>query len=193
MSEPDPSKPVITEREVSFHVAIAGLEARDAAAAQGGPTHAVRALVQAAQAQDGSPPAGKRQLRGQPMRADDLLVCLCFMLYQRAFGADPRNELARQGGGSNPEQMTAIAALGLIYCQATEAWDLLDRAADPDASEDVREGWKRDFRRVALDFAGAFTAEDIMAVGAHVIDLARLAAQHLAEDEPGNARRPGVP
>lgn len=195
-----PTKPVISEREASFHVATAGIEARRAAMEAGAAPHALRALVHASRAQDGGPPAvppGSRKLRSQVMRGDDLHVCLCFMLYQRVFGVDPRNVLAGLGQdhhtGTGPEQMTAIAALAFIYCQTLDAWDLLDRAADPESPDDVREGWKRDFRRLALDFAGPFTAADIEAVGAHVIDLARLAAQNLAEAEPGNARTPAAP
>jgi len=90
--------------------------------------------------------------------------------------------------------MEAIAALAFIYCQTDTAWDLLDRAADVEAPEETREAWKRDFRRLALDFAGTFTAAEIETVGAHVIDLARLAAQpDNAEDPPGNAQPPVAP
>lgn len=200
MSESTPppadTRPPLTEREASFHVATAGVAAREAAAAAGAPPHAVRALVHAARAQDLPPIArpGSRKLRGQVLRGEDLLVSLCFMLHQRAFGADPRNVLASQTGGTSPEQMAAIAALAFIYAQTDEAWDLLDRAADPDATEDVSEGWKRDFRRCALDFAGDFTAAEIELVGAHVIDLARLSAgESYAEDDPGNVPPPAAP
>ncbi len=206
---PDTRQP-LTEREASFHLATAGIAAREAAAAAGAPPQAVRALVHAARAQDLPPIArpGSRLLRGQVLRGEDLLVSLCFMLHLRVFGADPRNVLAGvqhpassiqhpassiQHPGTSPEQMEAIAVLAFLYAQTDEAWDLLDRAADPDASDDVREGWKRDFRRVALDFAGSFTAADIATIGAHVIDLARLSAgETYAEDEPGNVPPPAA-
>lgn len=206
-AEATADKPPLSERDASFHVAVAGIDAREAAAASGAPPQAVRALVAAARAQDLSPIArpGSRQLRGQVLRGDDLLVSLCFMLYQRAFGTDPRHILAglqevrsvqgqvfqHRSDSASPEKLAAIASLAFLYAQTDEAWDLLDRAADPEATDDVREGWKRDFRRCALDFAGNFTAADIELVGTHVIDLARLAAgETFTEDGPGNAPPP---
>lgn len=201
-SPPPADRPPLSERDASFQVALAGIEARQAAAEAGASPRTLRALTRAAQAQAQAlppiAPPGSRKLRGLVMRGEDLLVSLCLMLCGQVLGRDPRNTLAQAGRsgspGTTPDTMEAIAALAFIYCQTDTAWDLLDRAADVEAPEETREAWKRDFRRLALDFAGTFTAAEIETVGAHVIDLARLAAQpDNAEDPPGNAQPPVAP
>jgi len=189
MSNLDTSKPVLTEREASYHEARAGIAAREAAASSGGDPAALRSLVSAA-ALDAVVTAsrcGQRTLCGCPLRADDLLVTLCLGLYAQVFGADPRTQLAK---GEGAARLEAIAVLAFIFAQAEQAWDLLDRAADATSTADVRAGWARDFRREALAFAGGFGEPEITALGEHLVELARGTSQ--TEDEPGNAPRPAA-
>jgi len=192
MSEANP--PPITPRELSYHEALAGQQARETAAASGGDPAALRALVHASHDGSAGTPArlGRRTLAGLDLREDDLLVTLCFILYGQVFGDDPRRTLAQSHGQpSSQSQMQAIAALAYIFTQPDSAWDVLDRAADADTPADERSGWKRDFRRLSLEFAGGFGEHEIAILGQHLVALARRAQRgDGAEDDAGNALRP---
>jgi hypothetical protein len=184
MSDLTSPPPSITPRDLSYHEAQAGIAAREAAAAAGGDPSQLRALVGAAQAEEAGRPmialgnAGLRFLKNLPLRGDDLLVSLCFLLHAKVFGADPRQQLAIAAGGKETVdqgilQRRAIAALALIFTQPDTAYDLLDRAADPDVPKDDAAGWARDFQRSSIEFAGTFTAAEIQTLGEHVIEQAR--------------------
>jgi len=177
--------PPITERDLSFHEAQAGIAAREAAAAAGGDVTQLRALVGAAQAADTGTATGAPKLKGHALRGDDLLVSLCFMLYAKVFGEDPRTQVAAGMDEPTIPSLKAIAALALIFTQTDTAYDLLDRAADVELSKDDAAGWARDFTRSAADFAGDFGPAEIGLIGRHIVTLARRVSA--GEDEPGKS------
>lgn len=169
--------PTITEREISYHEALAGIEAREAAQSQGGDAAALRALVHAASA---SPTPGTLRpapcLKGLPLRDDDLLVTLCFGLHAQAFGADPRSQWAHE---RTDIRMEAIAVLGYLFTHAEDAFTLLDQAVN--GPQDQRETFKQTFRRAAIvDFGASFTAAEIETLTKHLLKLAGFSQ---AEDE----------
>lgn len=189
MSNPEvPDKPTITPRDLSWHEALAGIDAREAAAASGGDAAQLRALVGAAAAEASTAAprltVGMPMLNDLPLRGDDLLVSMCLMLYVQVFGKDPCAVIVAAKDGGSIETLQAFAALALIFTQPDTAWDLLDHAADPDLSKEDVAGWKRAFRRAATDFAGTFGAAEIEIIGAHVIRLARRRSTS-EEDAPG--------
>jgi hypothetical protein len=190
--------PPITERELSYHEALAGAKARETAASSGGDPAALRAVVAAASATSHVSllTSHAPQVSGFPLREDDLLVTLACLHYAKAFGADPRTQLARTHLAElTPEleaqRITALAALGFIFTQPDAAWDILDRAVDAETSDEDRSGWRRDFRRASMEFAGTFTPADVDTLAAHLVRLARR-QRGLAEDDAGNAPRPAA-
>jgi hypothetical protein len=190
-------RPQITERDLDYNVAIAGAEAKDAAAQQGGDPAALRSLVGAAKAEETTVPHGRVQpaFRGQLLRQDDLAVTMCLDLHGRVFGVDLRQHVAAfmaaagkgQPDANSAESMQALADLAFIFCHALEAWEELDIASDPDADDDDRRYAKKQFRRRALEFAGGAGEDDIAALCLH---LARLARRVPASDEEGNGAAP---
>ena len=188
--QPTTDLPPITAREVSYHEALAGIEAREAAQASGGDAAALRALVHAAETT--SPPSSfgiphSSFLKGLPLRSDDLLVTLCFGLHARAFGTDPR---AQWAADETATRMEAIAVLGYLFTQAGDAFTLLDQAVH--GPEDQRETFKTCFRRAAIEWAATFTGEDIAVLTRHLLKLAGFAP---AEEEaaPPAAGEPQAP
>lgn len=196
MSE-DP-KPTLTERDLSFHVATAGAEAKDEAATLGGdPTH-FRSLV--AGARESVIPAGKHALKGFPLREDDLLVTLGLNLYHIAFGADAIHQMrgievkegslviAEKSPANTARQMQAIAALGFLFTQAEDAWEMLDTATDNSLDESTRKDARRDFLRAALDFGGTFTEAETAVLTAHIARLLRRVPE--SDGTPGKQESP---
>ena len=175
--QPTTDLPPITAREVSYHEALAGIAAREAAQASGGDAAALRALVHAAETTSPSLPVSKSPslLKGLPLRNDDLLVTLCFGLHARAFGTDPR---AQWAADDTATRMEAIAVLGYLFTQAGDAFTLLDQAVN--GPEDQREAFKTTFRRAAIEWAATFTGEDIAVLTRHLLKLAGFAP---AEEE----------
>ncbi len=196
-------RPEMTERDLSYHVATAGVAAKGEAAEIGGDPAHLRSLVAAAAQEEGSAPKvivignPSAMLGKYPLRQDDLLVTLCLNLYQMAFGADLlhqalglivcEKEDTSSGqkiqtlvkGPQAPEttaaMMQAIASLGYIFTQADTAWELLDQATDRDEDERRRKVARSDFLRAALDFGGRFNQQQTDTLLAHVSKLMRRA------------------
>lgn len=214
MSEAD--KPKLTARDLSFHVATAGADAKKIAAEQGGDPAQLRSLVEAsrlgstADSLRGCAAPVRLALKGFALRSDDLLVTLCFNLHMVAFGVDPRSQLsglvkqsARNEAGVEvaemttqlpPEQasaqrMKALAVLGFIFTQAEDAWEILDLATSAESTDDEKKYARRDFNRAALEFGGSFKEAEIETLLAHLLRLAR---QHppADEDPPGKQEAP---
>lgn len=205
MSE-DP-KPTLTERDLSFHVATAGAAAKDEAATLGGdPTH-FRSLV--AGARESVIPPGKHALKGFPLREDDLLITLGLNLYHIAFGADAIHQMrgieviekestegqkisalviAEKSPANTARQMQAIAALGFLFTQAEDAWEMLDTATDTSLDESTRKDARRDFLRAALDFGGTFTEAETAVLTAHIARLLRRVPE--SDSPPGKQESP---
>jgi len=193
--KPTTDLPPITPREVSYHEALAGIEARESAQAAGGDAAALRALVHAAEAASPSLPVSQSQslLKGLPLRSDDLLVTLCFGLHARAFGTDPR---AQWAADDTATRMEAIAILGYLFTQAPDAFTLLDQAVH--GPEDQRETFKTCFRRAAIEWAGTFLESEIQILTRHLLKLAGFApaeeeAAPPAAGEPPAPPRPSPP
>lgn len=209
----DIEKPTLTERDLSFHVAAAGAVAKAEAAELGGEPAQLRGLVAAARLDDAAsvnaPCAAKGTLKGLPLRQDDLIVTLCLNLYNAAFGADLCHQAAgcevREKQAENGEilrsvvavlptpanmalKMQAIAALGYIFTQAEDAWELLDQATDVALDDDGRKDARREFIRSSLEFAGSFTQEETTALLLHVSKLMRRVSE--ADDTPGKQAGP---
>lgn len=209
----DAPKPQLTERDLSYHVALAGAEAKDEAADLGGDAAQLRGLVAAARLEPApnvvTAGNGKGMLKGMPLRQDDLLVTLCLNLYTAIFGADPCHQVAgfevKEAQGTHGEtfrtmvhvaktpeneaaKMQAIAALGYIFTQPEDAWELLDLAKDNTVEADVRRDAKRDFCRASLDFAGSFTQSETDTLIAHVAKLMRRVPE--SEYTPGKQGGP---
>lgn len=182
--------PTITAREVSYHEALAGIAAREAAQASGGDAAALRSLVHAASA---SPTPGSLRpapcLKGLPLRDDDLLVTLCFGLHAQAFGSDPRSQWAHE---RTDIRMEAIAVLGYLFTQAEDAFTLLDQAVN--GPQDQRDAFKQTFRRAAIvDFGASFTAAEIETLTNHLLKLAGLTPAEDEEAAPTPAGEPQTP
>jgi hypothetical protein len=182
------TKPKITERDLSFHVATAGAAAKDEAATLGGdPTH-FRSLV--AGARESVIPPGKHALKGFPLREDDLLVTLGLNLYHIAFGADAIHQMrgievkegslviAEKSPANTARQMQAIAALGFLFTQAEDAWEMLGTRKDA----------RRDFLRAALDFGGSFSETETAVLTAHIARLLRRVPE--SDGTPGKQESP---
>lgn len=190
----DPTLPEITARDLSYHEARAGIAARDAAADLGGSPAQVRALVAAASHVSPSPSLPVSQspsLAGKPLRRDDLLVTLCLNLHAKAFGRDPRAMLA----GDGTDRMQAIASLAFIFTDADRAFDLLDRAVDPDYAKEDQATARLSFRRKAIAFAAAFGPAEIETLTRYLVSLSRLnePADDTAEDAPGEPEAGATP
>lgn len=209
----DTGKTTLTEREVSYHVATAGAEAKVEAAELGGDPAQMRGLVAAARLDApasaitvGTP---KGLLKGAVLRQDDLLVTLCLNLYVAAFGVDPCHQAAglvvkekqsEQGEmlrllshmPETPENMAlkmrAIAALGFIFTQAEDAWELLDQATEVNLDEEGRKIARRDFIRAALEFGGSFTQAETTLLLQHVARLMKRVPD--TDTEPGKQAGP---
>lgn len=199
MSDQDPlAKPELTARDLSFDVAVRGASAKQTAAAMGGDPSHLRSLIAASR--DGVDPkvitVGRPipMVRGQILRQDDLLVTLCLNLYHSVFGDDARCQVAgvevaakRDVDGRTIQaivtvpdspakeavRMQAIAALGFIFTQAEDAWELLDQAADQELDAAARKSASRDFTRAALEFAGPFLQAETDTLMAHLVHLSR--------------------
>ena len=184
-SHPDDPRPVLTERDLSFNIATAGAEAKDAAAKSGGDPADLRSLVGAALSQSApllAVASSKQPLfRGLPLREDDLLVTICLSLYEQLFGS---SLMARVGeymevlaagndGVNEPAHLEAMAACGYIFTMPEEAWDMLDQAADKTLPEAQRSDALRDFRRSAMDVGGRAGQADLLALCHHLARLAR--------------------
>lgn len=209
----DESKPELTERALSFHVASAGAVAKDEAAGIGGdPTH-LRSLV-AGSKEEAAPrmitvgnPRG--MLKNFPLRQDDLIVTLCLNLYNVAFGTDAIHQMrglevkekestdgrkvqaifhVEKTPANEALQMQAIAALGYIFTQAEDAWELLDQATDVTLDETERKDARRDFIRAALDFGGSFSQDDTGILTHHIAKLLRRVPE--SETTPGKQAGP---
>lgn len=185
---PSDTRPEISRRDLSYHLAEAGIAAREEAMKSGGEPAQIRALVAAANAEE--PPAvrpGPRMLRGRMLRQDDLLVSLCLGLYAKAFDSDPRVRLA----GADPvESLTALAELVLIFTQAETAWDLLDHATDMALEDEDRQSWGRNFRRAAVEFAGNLTTSELATFNEHLAALNRHRAPVVEDETPGKPPLP---
>lgn len=189
-------RPPITERDISWHQALAGIAAREAAQAAGGSLHQLRALIHTAEGGIAFPPTSGPSLqpsstpclKGFPLRDDDLLVTLCFGLHARAFGHDPRAHWADE---DTARRMTAIATLGFLFTRTKQAWDLLDQATDPDATEDQQKTARRAFRLIVTEFAAEFTAQDIATLTTHLLTLAGFTPA--AEDQEAAPQAAGEP
>lgn len=190
--EPTPdSRPPITARELSYHQALAGIAAREAAQATGGDRRQLRALIHAAEGTENREPRTENRLKGLPLRQDDLLVTLCFGLHAQAFGHDPRAHWAHDDAAL---RMRSIATLGFLFTRAEEAYKLLDHATDADASEDMRKSARYAFRDTVAAFAADFHAAEIQILTTHLLTLAGFTPA--AEDEeaaPAPAGEPSSP
>ncbi len=208
----DTPKPELTERALSFHVATAGAAAKDEAAGIGGDPTQLRSLVAASR--EAQPPLitlgiSKAVLKNFPLRQDDVIVTLCLNLYEVAFGADPIHQMrgieVKEKDGTDGQkvsvlftaektpanaaiQMQAIAALGYIFTQAEEAWELLDQATDVALDDDGRKYARRDFIRAALDFGGSFTQDDTAILTQHIAKLLRRVPE--SDSTPGKQAGP---
>lgn len=189
------AKPELTERELSYHVATAGVAAKHAASEAGGDPAQLRALVAAVKHGSADTPV-RNDLKGFTLRSDDLLVTLCLNLHTVAFGVDPRAALSgvvnQEPGTKNDEparsaaRMQALAVLGFIFTQAEDAWELLDLATSAESTDDEKKYARRDFNRAAVEFGGSFKEAEITTLLAHLLRLTR---QHPpVDDEP-----PGKP
>ena len=163
-------RPTLTARELSYHEALAGIAAREAAQTSGGPRHAIRALIHTA---DSAPSSfaipHSSFLKGLPLRSDDLLVTLCLGLHAEAFGTDPRAEWAHE---KTATRMRAIAALAFIFTMPGRAYTLLDEATDPAESEQQREEARRAYRNEVTGFAADFGPGEIETLTRHLLKLA---------------------
>lgn len=190
--EPTPdSRPPITARQLSWHQAQAGIEAREAAQAAGGDRRQLRALIHAAESEAGTPARHAPTLKGLPLRSDDLLVTLCLGLHAQAFGHDPRSHWAHD---DTALRMRSIATLGFLFTQAEEAFRLLDEATDADASEEGRKAARRAFRDTVTEWAADFGPTEIATLTRHLLHLAGFTPA--AEDEeaaPQAAGEPSIP
>lgn len=207
-------KPTLTERDLSFHVATAGAAAKSEAAELGGDPAHLRSLVPAARDEAsrmitvGNP---KGMLKSFPLRQDDLIVTLCLNLYSVAFGTDVIHQMRglevkeKEGEGglkvqavfhvektpaNEARQMQAIAALGYIFTQAEDAWELLDQATDMSLEDNGRKEARRDFLRAALDFGGSFNQADTEILTQHVAKLLRRVPESEAGTPPGKQAGP---
>lgn len=186
------AKPELTERELSYHVATAGVAAKHAASEAGGDPAQLRAIVAAVKHGSADTPV-RNDLKGFTLRSDDLLVTLCLNLHTVAFGVDPRSQLGSlaEGGAGTParlsaDRMQALAVLGFIFTQAEDAWEMLDLATSAESTDDEKKYARRDFNRAAVEFGGSFKEAEIATLLAHLLRLAR---QHPpVDDEP-----PGKP
>jgi len=193
----DSEKPVLSERDLSYNVALAGREALEAASAAGGEPAALRSLVAAA-ALDPAPPARGASLRGRTLHQDDLVVTLCLSLHDSLFGGDVRQAVgsliasasapAAAAAANSAEHMRAVAALAFIFTDPHEAWELLDSA--PPGDEDGRQYARRAFCRAALEFAGDFGPAEMTILVAHLARLARRVPDRQADDGPGKPQAP---
>ena len=203
----DTPKPPLSQRDLSYNVALAGAAAKDEAAELGGDPAQLAGLIAAAQAQSPCITPGARGLKGFPLRHADVLVTICLNLYQIVFGADATHQLSGQriveetdtagktiqamfpmppGPETEVAKMEALAALALIFTQAEDAYELLRLAVDSGSDETQRADVKRDFLRTALDFAGAFTQAETEILIAHITQLIRRSTA----SEPGKQTSP---
>lgn len=189
--EPTPatdSRPPITARELSWHQAQAGIEAREAAQAAGGDRRQLRALIHAAESEAGTPARHAPTLKGLPLRSDDLLVTLCLGLHAQAFGHDPRSHWAHD---DTALRMRSIATLGFLFTHAVEAYQLLDDATDADATEDQRKSARFAFRDAVTEWAADFGPAEIATLTRHLLHLAGFTPA--AEDEEAAPQAAGEP
>lgn len=184
---PDP-RPPITERDISWHQAAAGIAAREAAQAAGGDRRQLRALIHAAQATKNEEPNTRNFLKGLPLRSDDLLVTLCLGLHAQAFGHDPRSHWAHD---DTALRMRSIATLGFLFTHAVEAYQLLDDATDADATEDQRKSARFAFRDAVTEWAADFGPAEIATLTRHLLHLAGFTPA--AEDEEAAPQAAGEP
>jgi len=193
MQPTPPNLPPITEREISFHEALAGIDAREKAQVSGGPRHALRALVHAAETfnvERSTLNVQSSTLKGLPLRSDDLLVTLCLGLHAEAFGTDPRAEWAHE---STATRMRAIAALAFLFTTPGRAYTLLDAATDPAASEEQRQAARRAYRNEVTAFAADFGPGEIETLTRHLLKLAGFHPQADAEEAASPAAGEPLP
>jgi hypothetical protein len=188
-------RPTLTARDLSYHEALAGIAAREAAQTSGGPRHAIRALIHTA---DSAPSSfaipHSSFLKGLPLRSDDLLVTLCLGLHAEAFGTDPRAEWAHE---KTATRMRAIAALAFLFTTPGRAYTLLDEATDTAASEEQRQDARRAYRDEVTAFAADFGPGEIETLTRHLLKLAGFHPmadpEEAASPDEGEPRPPSPP
>jgi hypothetical protein len=170
-------KPVLTERDASWHEAQAGIAAREQAVAAGmDPAH-FRALL--------LPEAAPIHIRGEKLHHAALLVTQCFTLHRELFVHAAQEQVAglltaaQEGADFTVDQLRALSHLGFIFTRPLDAYDLLDHdtLSDPfagtESAEELKVKRRRLFDRAAAHATAEWLAEDFFLLIAHLVRQSR--------------------
>lgn len=177
-----PPTPAVTERDISFQQAKAGISAQQVAQSAGADPADIRALAL-------SVPSRPLVIQGQTLHGFSLQVVLDLQLAATVFDGDPIQALQPvidkvvEEVGIAPFELLLIARLGWIFTCPAEAYDLLAEAADATEVAERRSAI-RYCDRAALEICGEWTADEMGQLIGHIL---RLGKRDAVETPPTSA------